>query len=89
MIPKRYLEELGRVRARFIDRLCKQCNKPRVSTTPMGDTIIHDGPIKMGVVVLEVTNSDSGINFQYVLEKPKPKVKALFKPKDIEFEIKP
>lgn len=89
MILEKHLRELAQIRAHFINAILEKCNEPTVQLEPeTSDPTIFDGPIKVGTVRLEVTNSDSGIKFEYVLDGPEPE------PKDIssritKFETKP
>lgn len=70
MIPEKYLQELGKIRARFIEQILEKCNEPSMQPTPLGDLVIHDGPIKIGTVKLETEKTDTGITFRYILVKP-------------------
>lgn len=70
MIPEKYLRELGKIRARFIEQILSKCNEPSIQSTPFGNTVIYDGPIFIGVVKLKCEHTDTGIEFRYILEKP-------------------
>lgn len=62
MIPEKYLQEL---RTRFTNQIGAKFKKPSFQLDPLGNTILYDGPIKIGVVKL-----------QYILEEPTSEAKC-------------